>query len=126
MNLEFVDYHTNPDGSTHDDLNGRMIVKTSADGDSYIANPDSHGVLVFNRLDNRNGVWTPCTRQRLYDNETRAYGNEHLYPVSTIVASGLVARNNCSRRTAAAKPGELVIFIRPITWWEMFIGAFES
>jgi hypothetical protein len=39
MNLAFVDYHTDPDGSTHDDLNGRMTVKTSVDGDSYTANP---------------------------------------------------------------------------------------
>ena len=44
-----------------------MIVKTSADGDSYIANPDAHGVLVFNELGN--GVWTPCTRQKLYDRD---------------------------------------------------------
>jgi hypothetical protein len=126
MNLAFVDYHTGSDGSIHADLNGRMIVQTSTDGDSYIANPDAHGVLVFNILGNRNGIWTPCTRQKLYDSNTRTYGNEHLYPVSTIVTSGLVAKNNCSRRTAKAKPGELVIFIRPVTWWETFISIFES
>ncbi len=126
MNLGFVDYHTDPDGSTRADLNGRMIVKTSADGDSYIANPDAHGILVFNVLGNRNGIWAPCTRQKLYDRDTRTYGNEHLYPVSTIVASGFVARNDCSKRTATAGPGELVIFVRPVTWWEKFISIFES
>jgi len=126
MNLEFVDYHTNRDGNTPADLNGRMIVKTSAVGDSYLANPDADAVLVFNVLGNRNGVWTPCTRQKLYDRDTRTYGNEHLYPVSTIVGSGLVAKNECSRTTATAKPGELVIFVRPVTWWEKFIWAFES
>jgi hypothetical protein len=47
MNLTFVDYHNDRDGSAHADLNGRMIVKTSADGDLYVANPDSHGVLVL-------------------------------------------------------------------------------
>jgi hypothetical protein len=124
MNLAFVDYHTEQDGSTHADLNGRVTVKTSADGDSYIANPDPHGVLVFNGLGN--GVWTPCTGQKLYDSDTRTYGSEHLYPVSTIVASGLVATNNCSKRTAAAKPGELIIFIRPATWWEKFIWGMKS
>jgi hypothetical protein len=124
MNLAFVDYHTEQDGSTHGDLNGRVTVKTSADGDSYIANPDPHGVLVFNGLGN--GVWTPCTGQKLYDSDTRTYGSEHLYPVSTIVASGLVATNNCSKRTAAAKPGELIIFIRPATWWEKFIWGMKS
>ena len=115
MNLAFVDYRN---------LNGRMTVKTSADGDSYIANPDPHGVLVFNGMGN--GVWTPCTGQKLYDSDTRTYGSEHLYPVSTIVASGLVASNNCSKRTATAKPGELIIFVRPATWWEKFIWGMKS
>lgn len=125
MNLTFVDYHTDPNGSTDADLNGRMIVKTSADGDSYVANPEAHGVLVFNVL-GRDAAWVPCTREKLYDSDTRTYGSEHLYPVSTIVASGLVAKNNCSRRTATAKPGELVIFVRPPTWWEKFIYIWKS
>jgi len=125
LTLEFVDYHTDRAGGTHDDLNGRMIVKTAADGDSYIANPDGSGVLVFEAL-GKSGIWTPCTRQKLYDSGMRKYGSEHLYPVSTIVASGLVANNSCSKRTATAKPGELIIFVRPVTWWEKFIGAWES
>lgn len=124
MNLSFVDYHTDRDGGTHAGLNGRMIVKTSADGDSYIANPDARGVLVFGGLGK--GVWTLCTRQKLYDSGTRTYGSEHLYPVSTIVASGLVANNNCSRRTVTAKPAELIIFVRPATWWENLIWGMES
>lgn len=126
MKLTFVDYHTDSNGATHADLNGRMVVKTSADGDSYLATPDAHGVLVFNDLGNLTGAWTPCTRQKLYDSNTRTYGNEHLYPVSTIVSLGLVATNNCSRRTATAKPGELVIFVRPWTWWEKLIWVFEE
>jgi hypothetical protein len=125
MNLRFVDYYSDGDGNTHPEFNGRTIVKTSADGDSYVANPDAHGVSVFGGLGN-SGDWTLCTRQKLYDNDKRTYGNEHLYPGSTIVASGLVTKNNCSRRTATAKPGELVIFIRPATWWEKFISGMES
>jgi hypothetical protein len=124
MNLAFVDYHADRDGSTPADLNGRMTVKTSVDGDSYTASPDAHGVLVFNGLGN--GVWTPCTRQKLYNSDTRTYGSEHLYPVSAIVASGLVANNTCSSKTATAKPGELVIFVRPATWWEKFIWGMRS
>jgi hypothetical protein len=124
MNLAFVDYHTDPDARPHVDLNGRMIVKTSANGDSYIANPDAQGVLVFSGLGS--GVWTPCTRQKFYDSDTRTYGSEHLYAVSTIVTSGLVAKNNCSRRTATATPGELVLFVRPATWWEKFIWGMKS
>ena len=125
MNLTFVDYHTNPDGSADAGLNGRMIVKTSTDGDSYVAKPDARGVLVFNEL-GLNGAWIPCTRQKLYDSDRRTYGSEHLYPVSTVLVSGLVANNNCSRRTATAKPGELIIFVRPPTWWEKFIWVWKS
>ena len=126
MNLEFLDYHTSPDGSASADLQGRMPVKTSVDGDSYTAHPNAHGVLVFDGLATVNGLWTPCTRQKLYDSEKQTYGSDHLYPVSTTIASGLVAKNNCSKKTATAKPGELVIFIRPTTWWEKFIWGMRS
>src|ERR1700733_8464703 len=123
MNLAFVDYHNDRDGSDAD-LNGRKSVETLADGDSYIANPNAHGVLVFGGLGS--GVWVPCTRQKLYNSDTRTYGSEHFYPVSTIVASGLVANNDCSRRTATAKPGELIIFLRPATWWEKLVWGMKS
>jgi hypothetical protein len=125
MNLAFVDYHTDDNDGHHDDLNGRMSVKTSADGDSYVANPDAQGVLVFNGM-GIDGAWTPCSRQKLYDTNTRTYGKEYLYPVSTIVATGLVAKNNCSKISATVMPGELVIFIRPTTWWEKFVAGMES
>jgi hypothetical protein len=125
MNLAFVDYSRDRDGTIHADLNGRTTVTTSRDGDSYVANPDAHGVLVFGGMGN-GGDWIPCSQQKLYDSATRAYGTEHLYPVSTIVISGLVAKNSCSKKTATAKPGELVIFLRHSTWWERFIWGMES
>jgi len=125
MNLAFVDYHNDEDGSKRTDLNGRMTVRTSVDGDSYTANPDSHGVLVFNGL-GINGAWTPCTRQQFYDSETRTYGSDYLYPVSTIVASGLVANNNCSTKTDTPRLGKLIIFVRPTTWLEKFISGMRS
>jgi hypothetical protein len=124
MNLSFVDYHTDENGPG-DELNGRKYVTTSADGDSYIANPDAHGVLVFLVM-GRDGFWTPYSKQKFYDNNKQTYGNDYLYPVSTIVNSGLVAKNNCSKVSAAAKPGELVIFIRPTTRWERFVSGMRS
>jgi hypothetical protein len=125
MNLAFVDYHTDENGGHRDDLNGRKYVTASADGDSYIANPDALGVLVFNGM-GRNGFWTPCSKERFYDSNARTYGKDYLYPVSTIVELGLVAKNNCSKVSAAAKSGELVIFIRPTTWWERFVSGMKS
>jgi hypothetical protein len=26
--------------------------------------------------------------------------------------------NDCGKATASPKPGELIIFVRPLTWWE--------
>ena len=125
MSLSFVDYSRDRDGTTHADLNGRTVVTTSRDGESYIAEPDAHGVLVFGGLGN-GGDWIPCSRQKLYDSATQTYGTEHLYSVSTVVLSGLVAKNSCSKKTVTAQPGELVIFLRHSTWWERFIWGMES
>jgi hypothetical protein len=125
MDLAFVDYSRDRDGTIHADLNGRTTVTTARDGDFYVASPDAHGVLVFGGVGN-GGDWIPCSRQKLYDSATRTYGTEHLYSVSTVVVSGLVAKNSCGKKTAAAKPGELVIFLRHSTWWERFIWGMES
>ena len=125
MKLALLDYHTDNQGGERDDLNGRMPVRTSADGTYYVAEPDARGVLVFSGM----GVdmaWITCTRQPFYDLNTHTYGNEHLYPVSTIIASGYVAKNDCSKMKAVAKPGELVIFIRPTTWWERFVAGMKE
>lgn len=114
LNLAFVDYHTDHKGGHREDLNGRTPVQTSADGDLYSAEPDAQGLLVFNGM-GIGGAWTPCTRQPFYDRNRQTYGSDYLYPVSTIIASGFVAKNDCSKISAATKPGELVIFIRPTT-----------
>jgi hypothetical protein len=125
MNLELIDYHNEQAQSTGDDLNGRTHVGTSPNGESYTARTDPKGVLVFAGL-GRNGYWTQCSKQKFYDSSERKYGSEYLYPVSTIAASGLVAANSCSKKTATATPGELVIFVRPSTWWERFIAGLRS
>jgi hypothetical protein len=127
MDLTLVDYSRDRDGTIHADLdlNGRTTVTTTRDGDLYAATPDAHGVLVFGGVGN-GGDWVPCSRQKLYDSATRTYGTEHLYSVSTIVLSGLVTTNSCSKKTFGAKPGQLVIFLRHSTWWERFIWGMES
>ena len=38
--------------------------------------------------------------------------------VSEIIQTGVQAPNHCSKRKMAAKPGELVLFTRTLTWWE--------
>lgn len=42
------------------------------------------------------------------------------FPVSAILSSGVVAPNTCGHRKASAGPGEFVLFVRPLHWWERF------
>lgn len=46
-----------------------------------------------------------------------------VYSVSRIIASGVAAPNLCSSRTARAKPGEFVLFVRNLTLWEKAMGS---
>ncbi len=125
MKLALVDYHNGKSGVDHDDLNGRKFVTTSAVGDLYIATPDVQGVIVFNGM-GRDRMWTTCSNQKFYDSTSRTYGSEYLYPVSAIMNSGMVTKNRCGKVSEAAKAGELVIFIRPTTWWERFVAGMRS
>jgi hypothetical protein len=43
---------------------------------------------------------------------------QHWYPVSTILTSGIVAPNGCSKMTETAQPGELVLFVRKANFRE--------
>lgn len=42
------------------------------------------------------------------------------FSVAAILAAGVDAPNTCSHKTAPAVPGELVLFVRPLRWWERF------
>ena len=65
--------------------------------------------------------------QASYDNTMELYINcdsvkdnpptgPHWYKLSDILATGVVAANGCSKRTAAAKPGEFILFARRKNW----------
>jgi hypothetical protein len=128
MKLDLLDYH-NDNPKIIGPLEGRASVDTLQDGNYYTATPKIMGILVLSYFGLAGASITPytrCSHQKFYDSNTRTYGNEHLYPVSTIVESGLVTKNDCSNKTATAKPGELVIFVRPVHWWERWKAAFEE
>jgi hypothetical protein len=40
------------------------------------------------------------------------------YPIRRILESGVSATNTCGKFRAQAKPGELIFFVRPPTFWE--------
>jgi hypothetical protein len=37
---------------------------------------------------------------------------------SRVLQEGITMANTCGKPTAAAKPGEVIIFVRPLNWWE--------
>jgi hypothetical protein len=40
------------------------------------------------------------------------------FSTKQIVQGGIVTANSCGKSAASPNPGELVIFVRPLTWWE--------
>jgi hypothetical protein len=40
------------------------------------------------------------------------------YSVAEILSSGLATANRCGKPRVEARPGEVVFFVRPFTWWE--------
>lgn len=53
------------------------------------------------------------------------YSSPPSYSVKEILASGLVAGNSCRKVKVQPKPGELVIFTRPLRPWEWIVWAWE-
>ena len=45
-------------------------------------------------------------------------GDVALYPVARILSHGTVSDNTCGKGHAVPVPGRLVIFVRPMTFWE--------
>jgi hypothetical protein len=40
------------------------------------------------------------------------------FSTKQIIQQGIVIGNTCGKATASPSPGELLIFVRPLTWWE--------
>jgi len=48
------------------------------------------------------------------------------YPISEILQHGAVSENRCGKATAKPKPGELILFIKPIPAWKRILGGFSE
>lgn len=42
------------------------------------------------------------------------------YPVKRVLDEGIVLENSCGKVTISPKPGELILFVRPMRWWDRF------
>jgi hypothetical protein len=40
------------------------------------------------------------------------------FPTQKVLEQGIVTTNTCGKATAPPKPGEIIIFVRPLTFWE--------
>jgi hypothetical protein len=90
-------------------------VKQNEDGTGKLTLPPDATVLTAHA--------TYDTTMQIYVNcdsvKDKVAAAEHWYTVSEILTSGMVAPNGCSKRTAVAKPGEFVFFVRPNNWREV-------
>lgn len=94
-------------------------------------------------------VWPPNTKVRNIETEVSvALGSERIavaptvatdicwdmgpshigpwYPVSEILQRGAVSENRCGKATAKAEPGELILFIKPLSVWRRLLEGFRS
>jgi hypothetical protein len=58
--------------------------------------------------------------------ESRTPGHSWLaikdYSTQQVVQNGIATVNTCGKATASPKRGEVILFVRPLTWWEKFWG----
>jgi hypothetical protein len=40
------------------------------------------------------------------------------FSTKELLQRGIVTTNTCGKSTASPKPGEVILFVRPLTWWE--------
>jgi hypothetical protein len=76
---------------------------------------DPSGVSIAVRSSYGPGQWSYVNCDSV---KNRGPNRVHWYGVAQILNSGITAPNACSKRQAVARPGELVFFVRPMTFWE--------
>ncbi len=40
------------------------------------------------------------------------------FPTRKVLQFGVVTRDTCGKATASPEPGQITLFVRPLTWWE--------
>jgi hypothetical protein len=71
-------------------------------------------VVKYNDSLRINVSYVSCQARKSY------YSWLAIMPFSTneVVRHGVVTANTCGKTTASPKPGEVIIFVRPLNWWE--------
>lgn len=40
------------------------------------------------------------------------------FPMKEVLQHGIATANTCGKATASPEPGEVILFVRPLSWWE--------
>src|SRR5208337_5630169 len=88
-------------------------VRQNEDGTGRLTVPQDASLLAAQATyDNTMQIYVNCDSSKEKDPVARWYA------VSDILTTGIVAPTGCSQRTAVAKPGEFVFFVRRRNWVE--------
>jgi len=107
------------------DGNGVARLQLTLDpGKVNIPNPskDSGTIVVANPVVEYNESFRINVPYALCGSGGSNYSWLMLQHLSTkqILEHGYVSPNTCGKSTASPKPGQVILFVRPLTWWEKF------
>jgi len=97
------------------------LVLTEKEGEVNVPRGDGDGPHVVIspvvKFDDDLGINAPYV---LCEPGTPDYSWLAIRHISTkqVVAQGIVTPNACGKATASQAPGEVIIFVRPLSWWE--------
>ena len=111
-----------------------MVIPTDKDGVASLVLTDKEGEVNVPRVDGDGShvVVNPVVK---YDDDlginapyvlcqpgTPDYSWLAIRHISTkqVVGQGVVTPNACGMATASQTPGEITVFVRPLSWWEKF------
>jgi hypothetical protein len=94
----------------------KIEVPTHAVGEDYTATIEATSTgmnwlrleWIKNRRDDQWADYVNCWNE----------GEQFAAPLKDILTKGVVSENHCSTRTAESHPGELIIFVKQVHWWQ--------
>jgi hypothetical protein len=102
-------------------------VRKNEDGSGKLTLPaDANEFSIHATYDSATQVYVNCDADKDRGSAERAPSPDRWYPVASVLASGIVAPNNCvgkkvpEKLQVIAKPGEFVLFVRPLNTQERF------
>lgn len=111
-----------------------MAIPTDKDGVASLRLTDKDGeVDIHNRWKDCGDFWGGINPVVKYDDSLRINAGYVLchvrkpdyswlaitnFSTKEVLEHGIATANTCGKVTASPKPGEVIIFVRPLTWWE--------